>query len=380
MKLCKNCRAMLVAATCALLALLASCGDKLADDLLVEPSDWSEGVMTTSGWIMAGIGSSGSAASDALHLAYSKNGLNWTALNSNNAVYTPTIGSHHIRDPYIFRLNDGTFVLLAEDFTADGAHTDFGAGEDWNYGNNPSNKIYVAYSNDLITWQYEHLLQLTDGKGANGGTRHCWTPRALYNKDERCYDIYWTGDDANGVNHTYITQTYDFLTVKTLKEHVIFSPGHDVVDAYVVKASGTYYLFARDGRNDYLTTKVGGDIQCATLEDWADGQFSIIGSSEDSITGDKSDYYINRGLKQGTVLLESEPCVYQLESGTWIMLVNKVTSNGSYKAYATDSISDPTTWEETESVTKFSGSQKTVGTSVVRVTASELETLLDYTF
>ncbi len=356
---------------------LASCGDKLADDIAVEPSDWSEGVAATSAWVMAGIGTSGSVASDALHVAYSEDGLVWTTINSNESIFTPTIGSGHIRDPYIFRKNDGSFVLLAEDFTSDGQHYDFGAGEDTDYGNNPSNKIYVAFSDDLITWNYEHLLQVTSGEGTSGATRHAWTPRAMYNKDDRCYDIYWTGDDYDGVNHTYVTKTYDFLTVKNLEEHTIFSPGHSVIDAYVVKDGSTYYLFARDYRSDYLTTKVGGDIQCASLSTWGDGQFSIMGSSS-SVSGSKSDYYINRGSSQSTELLESEPCVYQLESGTWIMLVNEVNDNGAFKAYQTTTISDPTSWEETSSITKFSDSTsyRTVGTSVTRVTADELEALL----
>lgn len=370
--------AIALSAAVALSACCISCGDKLADDLLVEPSDWSEGVMTTSAYVMAGIGTSGSVASDALHLAYSEDGLVWTALNSNAAVFTPTIGSRHIRDPYIFRKNDGTFVLLAEDFTADGEHTDFGAGEDTDYGNNPSNKIYVAFSNDLITWSYEHLLQVTEGKGTDGGTRHAWTPRVLYNKDDRCYDIYFTGDDEDGINHTYIVQTYDFLSVKSLDEHMIFSPGHDVVDSLVVKAGGTYYLFARDNRRN-LETSLGGDIQCATLDTWGDGQFSIIGSDSEAIGGDKANYYINRGSRQNQPLLENEPCVYQLTggagNGAWIMLVNEVNANGTYNAYTTLDISNPESWVETTSITKLSGSDMTVGNSVTRVTAAELEAL-----
>ncbi|MCR5723873.1 MAG: hypothetical protein K6G80_02150 [Treponema sp.] len=386
MKQCNYRKNVLALSAAALLTVCATgCGDKLADDVLVDPSDWSEGVMATSGWVMAGIGTSESTASDALHLAYSTDGLVWTALNSNTAVFTPTIGSRHIRNPYIFRKNDGSFVLLAEDYTADGAHTDFGANEDTDYGNNPSNKIYVAFSDDLITWKYEHLMQVTSGTGTSGATRHAWTPRAVYNKTDLCYDIYWTGDDYDGVNHTYVTQTYDFLTVKSLDEHTVFSPGHDVVEALVVKGGGTYYLFARDNRRDYLTTPLGGDIQCAKLSSWGDGQFSIMGTSN-SVTGSKSDYYINRGSSvsaQKTPLLESEPCVYQLvdgaASGTWIMLVNKVNDNGSYKAYKTQNIANPASWEETSSVTKLDASDssvKTVGATVTRITASEIEALL----
>ena len=279
---------------------LLGCDDALVDDLQVQPSDWSEGVMQTSAWVMAGIGTSATTSSDALHLAYSTDGRSWHALNSNEATFTSTIGSHHIRDPYVFRANDGSFVLLAEDYTNDGQHTDFGADEDTDYGNNPSSRIYVAFSDDLM-------------------------------------------------------------------------------DALVVQGNGRYYLFARDARRD-LITALGGDIQCASLKNWGEGQFDILGS-EDSLTGDEGDWYINRGSKQTNVLWESEPCVYQLvdgvDAGVWIMLVNKATENGTMAAYKTTDIGDPTSWVSTTEVTKFteSTSYKTVGTSVTRITAAELEAL-----
>lgn len=365
--------ALITALALSLSALFTSC-NTLADEIRVEPSDWSEGVMATSAWLMAGIGTSKSLASDTLHLAYSEDGLTWTVLNSNSGIYTPTIGSRHIRDPYIFRKNDGTFVLLAEDYTGDGQAGDFGSGQDSDYGNNPSSKIYVAFSDDLITWKYEHLLKLTEGKGTNGATRRVQTPRAVYNKTDRCYDIYWTGDDTNGVNRTYVTQTYDFLSVKSLEDKIIFQPGHTVTDALVVNANNKYYLFARDAR-PALITKLGGDIQMAVADTWG-SEFSILGSS-DSISGYEKDYYINRGTKQNTLLQESEPCVYQLANGTWIMLVNDFLNDGTYTTYATTDINDPTSWEETSSVTKFTGTQMTVGTSVTRITANELDTLLE---
>lgn len=341
-------------------------------ETVVLPSDWSEGVMSTPVYLMAGCGTSGSVSSDSLHLGYSENGLVWTALNSNNGVFTPTLGSRHIRDPYIFRMNDGSFVLLAADFTDDGSYKDTGAGVDLDYGNNPSKKIYVAFSDDLINWKYEHFLTVANSSGKYG-VRY---PRAMYNKVARCYDIYFTLDKGDGVQNTYFVQTTDFLTVKSSGLHKIFDAGHSTNASYVVKAEDAYYLFCRDNRADVLETKLGGDIQCAKLSTiWGNGQFALIGDAEASLSKDADDYYVNRGTKQSTVKWESEPCVYQLSSGKWIMLTNQVNSTGSYSAYETDTIEDPASWTETTSITKYTGTQMIIGTSVIAITAGELDAL-----
>lgn len=49
------------------------------------------------------------------HLAVSSDGLNWMPLNQNSPVATPTAGMQGLRDPYILRKQDGTFVVLATD-------------------------------------------------------------------------------------------------------------------------------------------------------------------------------------------------------------------------------------------------------------------------
>ena len=45
---------------------------------------------------------------NAVHLAVSDDGLEWTPLNDNNAILTPTAGTKGIRDPFIYRLDNGT--------------------------------------------------------------------------------------------------------------------------------------------------------------------------------------------------------------------------------------------------------------------------------
>jgi hypothetical protein len=58
-----------------------------------------------------------------LHLAVSTDSLNWTPLNQNNPLVTPTEGDLGLRDPFILRKQDGTFVVIATDLK----------GTDWTY-------------------------------------------------------------------------------------------------------------------------------------------------------------------------------------------------------------------------------------------------------
>jgi hypothetical protein len=57
----------------------------------------------------------GSGNSNAVHLAVSTDALEWQPLNDNDPILTPTLGTGGIRDPFIYRLNNGSWVLLATD-------------------------------------------------------------------------------------------------------------------------------------------------------------------------------------------------------------------------------------------------------------------------
>ena len=54
----------------------------------VQPSSWSDGTAATAGWVMSYFGTNGSSspfnvAEDSLHLAFSTDGVTWSARNFN---------------------------------------------------------------------------------------------------------------------------------------------------------------------------------------------------------------------------------------------------------------------------------------------------------
>lgn len=79
---------------------------------------------------------------DGLHLAYSRDGMNFTALNNDKSFLTPEVGvSKLMRDPCTIQTDDGTFHMV---WTA--GWTEKGIG--------------YASSKDLVTWTGQKDLPL----------------------------------------------------------------------------------------------------------------------------------------------------------------------------------------------------------------------------
>ncbi|MDY4902410.1 MAG: hypothetical protein SO116_06010 [Treponema sp.] len=340
-------------------ACFTSC-ENLVEETCIEPSSWSEGKKITSAYVMASIGTTKTKASDSLHLSVSADGLTWTAVNGFASVHESTIGTGHIREPYIFRKNDGTFVLLARDCSGWGLQNEPGHIYDITYNSTESQYIYVAFSEDLITWKNEHLLKVTSSK---------WdvsAPRAMYNKAGKCYDIYWTGRNNDGVYGIYTTQTYDFITTKDETNSALFTPSYSVSAGYAVRSGMDYFMVYRDELVSPETGK-GLDIQIAKMENWGEHFNSLTGRYE----------YINRLTDQSQVIGTELPCLYQLEDGkTWILLAKKTQNLGTYTILGTSDLSDPSSWVDYSSAVTLNSSSEDA--TVTRITEKEYKALVNY--
>jgi len=161
----------------------------------------------------------GSDGLEALYMAYSYDALNWTALNDNKPVLQAKVGKKSIRDPYIYRKPDGTFVLMCTD--------------SW------SSEYAIFWdSDDLITFKNERLIRL------NTMNQHVWAPECIYDSVSKQSIVYWSG------NIIYGNVTVDFINFSEAKK--FFDPGHICIDADIVAHNGTNYLFYKDerGAND----------------------------------------------------------------------------------------------------------------------------------
>lgn len=158
-----------------------------------------------------------------LHLAVSTDGLNWTPLNQNNPVVTPTAGTLGLRDPFAFRKQDGTFVVLATDLNG----TDFS-----------QNNQY------LHVWDSTNLTSFTGYRRVRMHTlnTHTWAPTAFWDAGRGQYGIVYSAN--NGTDVFLVNYTSDFRTVSAAQ--VFFSPGFPVLDGDIVVDGGVTYLYYKN--------------------------------------------------------------------------------------------------------------------------------------
>ena len=172
---------------------------------------------------------------DGLHLAWSRDGLQWEALNDGQSVLTPTVGNSKLmRDPCIAQGPDGMFHMV---------WTDSWEGQTIGYASSP----------DLIHWSTQQALEVMKDEPT---TRNCWAPEIAYDAQQKQFLIFWAStipgrfsetefDGKNDNNHRiYFTTTRDFKTFTPTK--LFFDPGFNVIDSTLLSANGKVMMFFKD--------------------------------------------------------------------------------------------------------------------------------------
>ncbi|MFC9424257.1 glycoside hydrolase family 43 protein [Streptomyces sp. NPDC056987] len=234
---------------------------------------------------------SGNGTDYGLHLAVSPDSLDWTPLNQNNPLVTPTAGALGLRDPFILRKQDGTFVVLATDLK----------GTDWSY---VSQYVHVWNSTDLRTFTGYHRLKLHDMN------THSWAPEAFWDAGRGQYALIYSAVNGSGHNVIMVNYTTDFLTASA--PQVFFDPGYDVIDGNMaVGVGGVNYLYFKKNQ-----TLVG-----ARSTSLAPGSFTEFST----------------GVAQGGT--EAPTLVKSLTSNTWYLWGDTYTPNGVFYAWQSSSLS-----------------------------------------
>lgn len=166
----------------------------------------------------------------ALHLAVSSDGLQWTPLNQNQPVATPTAGMLGLRDPFAIRKQGGGFAVLATDLK----------GRVFNLNN-----------------QYLHVWDSTDLRSFTGYRRvkvhdlatHSWAPTAFWDPSRSRYAVVYSAN--NGTRDVFmVNYTADFVNMGAAQ--VFFDPGFNVLDGDVLVHNGAFYLAYKNLATGYL--------------------------------------------------------------------------------------------------------------------------------
>jgi hypothetical protein len=191
---------------------------------------------------------------DGLHLAWSKDGYKWEALNGGKSYLAPKVGkSKLMRDPCVERGPDGTYHMV------------------WTSGWNEDD-IGYASSRDLIHWSEEKEIPVMAHEPT---VRNSWAPEVHYDAKREEFLIFWAstipgrfpataGSSEDDYNHRiYSTTTKDFTNFTPTK--LFFDPGFSVIDATVLPADGRFHLIVKDETvkppRKYLQIAVSDDLQ-----------------------------------------------------------------------------------------------------------------------
>ena len=171
---------------------------------------------------------------DGLHLAWSRDALNWKPLKESKSFFKPPEEvSKLVRDPSIVRAPDGIFHMV------------------WT-GSWTAKSIGYARSKDLIEWTDVRSIPVMEHEPT---TRNTWAPE-LFLDDDGTYYIIWSstiperfketaGSSETDYNHRmYYTTTKDFKNFSETK--LYWNPNHNVIDGFLTKDGDRYLVFYKD--------------------------------------------------------------------------------------------------------------------------------------
>lgn len=183
-------------------------------------------------------------ADHSLHMALSRDGYNWTALNGDAPIVRgDTIAQQHgIRDPHIYRGPDGTYYIAATDLHIFGQRAGFRDtewerdGKQYGWGNNRA--LVLMKSRDLIHWSHTSF-RIDEAFPEHFGDIGCaWAPETIYDPEAGRLMVYFT-IRATGQGRTKLYFAYaddDFTRLVTEPQLLFDYPDEkiQVLDADIV--------------------------------------------------------------------------------------------------------------------------------------------------
>jgi hypothetical protein len=263
-----------------------------------------------------------------LHLAVSADGLEWTPLNQNQPVAVPTLGQQGLRDPFLLRKQDGTFVAMATDLK----------GTNWDSN---SQYLHMWDSTDLRTFTGYRLVKM------HSLPTHTWAPEAFWDASRGQYAVIYSAN--NGTRDVImVNYTTDFVNFTAAQTY--FDPGFNIIDAdVIVGASGTNYLYFKNGNS----------LQGAKSTSLAPGAFN-----SGIYTG-----LIAHGGTEAPILVQS-----LTSPGTFYLWGDTYTPNGVFYAWQTTNL-NADAWTAVDQK-RYTQPLNSKHAGITPITATEMSNLL----
>ncbi len=216
---------------------------------------------------------------DSIYLAFSHDGNTFTPINKGQ----PVIESEHgfVRDPYLFRGQDGRFHIVATD-----AHFHRST------PNASHNLLFYARSDDLCTWDVQASIPVAakDEEYVPADSVH-WAPEVTWDPFRKQYLLHWSARSRSGehplasgegIVGVYVDSLEDLYTPTPFNggdpaaylvknRFLLFDPLNDarieppkVIDSNLIYADGRFVLFVKDlgtGHRVYVSERSNGKYE-----------------------------------------------------------------------------------------------------------------------
>jgi polygalacturonase len=203
---------------------------------------------------------------DGLHMAYSRDGYTFNALNDDKAFLAPVVGTSKLmRDPCIIRTDDGTFHMV---WTA--GWTEKGIG--------------YASSKDLIHWSEQKYIMVMEKEPS---AKNTWAPEIQYDKKNQQFLIFWATtipgrfpdtqrEGDTGYDHRiYYVTTKDFVTFSDTK--LFYDKGFNVIDATINATGKNYVMFLKNETRTPPQKNIRVSTASSLYGPWSDPSDPITG-------------------------------------------------------------------------------------------------------
>ena len=212
-----------------------------------------------------------------LSYAVSTDGYNFKALNGGKAVWKSGVGTECLRDPYIFKGEDGFYYLLA---------TDMKSSLGWNSNRN----LLSAKSTDLVHWFDEASIEIANKYSNMQGADRAWAPQAIYDPEKGAYMIYFAARVPGRDDRTimYFAYSRDMKNLDT-EPQLLFSPknGDDAIDSDIIFKDGKYYMYYKNETNKriYLATSDHACGPYSEIKQISEGNIGVEGPNIYNLIG-----------------------------------------------------------------------------------------------
>ncbi|MBR2912903.1 MAG: RICIN domain-containing protein, partial [Oscillospiraceae bacterium] len=209
--------------------------------------------------------------------AVSLDGYHFKALNNGREVYKSSVGTGCLRDPYIFKGEDGLYYLLA---------TDMKSSLGWSSNRN----IISAKSTDLVHWFDETLIEIANKYPLMQGADRAWAPQAIYDPEKESYMIYYAARVPGRDDRTIMYYAYskDMKTLDT-EPQLLFAPknGDDAIDSDIIYQNGKYYMYYKNETNKriYLATADHANGPYTEIKQVSEGNIGVEGPNIYNLIG-----------------------------------------------------------------------------------------------